>query len=642
MARVWELANYLKYPDLVSRGMIPDLISIIKTTLPVLTSEVKYPPSVVRTKSYPFVGMISDLALRKALATRTACDVVWGLEPVANSIQLATALTRYRQAATWQEVFPDIVQIAGSILTERPPRFNGPEVIAWLTPFIDATVAQYQPGYGCQLRYNQEVTISDGVTSLAGHPDIMTEMAVLEIKTTNHLEKYINRAVCQVMAYYAMATATNSAIKYISLVLPLQGRIIYLNMEGYNPAPFRQELLGLVARLPKTIAGINAGVTVTSMALPPLVSSPSMASLAALPPLMSSPLAALAALPPSSVASPSFRTVAQSLPPLTPLAPLPPLSSSTLNQLPRLAPLINGLPPVSSPVALTSSWRQFLNSSAAFRSFPIGQAFVRGQLTQTLPPLIRDSQQSLAERGLSGPVNLQTFLYNPVPGVDNPAYKTLLTKEVVRDVKNILTSSNTNLFIHAPYGLNICNPLGFRYRDNKPFKNPIATNLSKATKMGCRGLVIHTGFILNATLFEALNMAETNIRSALVEATVGCPVLLETPAGRTGEPLPTVEEFRQFLNRFTPSERTLINVCLDTAHVWGAGYDPVDYLKLWAGYDARDGVIPIRVVHFNDSPVAKGSHIDRHALPGVGIIPVASLVTIAQWAVSQGIPMIHE
>jgi hypothetical protein len=64
-----------------------------------------------------------------------------------------------------------------------------------------------------------------------------------------------------------------------------------------------------------------------------------------------------------------------------------------------------------------------------------------------------------------------------------------------------------------------------------------------------------------------------------------------------------------------------VGVCLDTAHVWAAGYDLCsDYDGVWARFGDTIGFARLGCLHLNDSKAALGSHLDRHELIGEGTI----------------------
>jgi deoxyribonuclease-4 len=77
-----------------------------------------------------------------------------------------------------------------------------------------------------------------------------------------------------------------------------------------------------------------------------------------------------------------------------------------------------------------------------------------------------------------------------------------------------------------------------------------------------------------------------------------------------------------------PEHTDRLGVCLDTAHLWGAGFDIATSAGAAATLDAADRAFGLRrvpVIHVNDTPKALGSHLDNHARIGEGVIPVEGL-----------------
>jgi deoxyribonuclease-4 len=75
------------------------------------------------------------------------------------------------------------------------------------------------------------------------------------------------------------------------------------------------------------------------------------------------------------------------------------------------------------------------------------------------------------------------------------------------------------------------------------------------------------------------------------------------------------------LSRIPAPLRARVGVCLDTAHVWAAGYDLVtDYDGVWAKFGDVLGFGTLGCLHLNDSKAKLGSHLDRHELIAEGTI----------------------
>lgn len=104
-------------------------------------------------------------------------------------------------------------------------------------------------------------------------------------------------------------------------------------------------------------------------------------------------------------------------------------------------------------------------------------------------------------------------------------------------------------------------------------------------------------------------------------------VLLETMAGKGSEIGRSFEELRSILDLVEHKEK--MGVCLDTCHVWDAGYDIANNLDhVLLQFDETIGLSRLRAIHLNDSLNPLGAHKDRHAKIGEGCIGAKALVGV--------------
>lgn len=127
--------------------------------------------------------------------------------------------------------------------------------------------------------------------------------------------------------------------------------------------------------------------------------------------------------------------------------------------------------------------------------------------------------------------------------------------------------------------------------------------------------------------------AETGIRliaeglNRILHPNLHTTVLLETMAGKGSEVGRSFQELRAILERVELAEK--MGVCLDTCHVFDAGYDIVDRLdEVLEEFDRVIGLERLRAIHLNDSLNPCGSHKDRHAKIGQGHIGLPALTRI--------------
>ena len=190
---------------------------------------------------------------------------------------------------------------------------------------------------------------------------------------------------------------------------------------------------------------------------------------------------------------------------------------------------------------------------------------------------------------------------------------------------------------HAPYTLNAC----AAKEELRTFaKETMADDLSRLEYIpgnyynfhpGCHvGQGKETGIALIAdTLNQIIRPGQQTI------------VLLETMAGKGSEIGGTFEELREILDRVKFPEK--VGVCLDTCHVWDAGYDIVNRLdEVFAEFDRVIGLEKLKAVHTNDSMNERGSHKDRHARLGEGTIGRPAFTRFVNHPAVQGLPCILE
>ena len=118
-------------------------------------------------------------------------------------------------------------------------------------------------------------------------------------------------------------------------------------------------------------------------------------------------------------------------------------------------------------------------------------------------------------------------------------------------------------------------------------------------------------------------------------------VLLETMSGKGSEVGRTFEELKAIIDKVGLNSQ--LGVCLDTCHVWDAGYDIVNDLDgVLEEFDRVIGLKRLKAIHINDSLNERGSHKDRHARIGEGKIGLPAFERIVRHPHLQGLPFILE
>ncbi|WP_312502783.1 deoxyribonuclease IV [Lacrimispora sp.] len=118
-------------------------------------------------------------------------------------------------------------------------------------------------------------------------------------------------------------------------------------------------------------------------------------------------------------------------------------------------------------------------------------------------------------------------------------------------------------------------------------------------------------------------------------------VLLETMSGKGSEIGREFEELREILDRVEQKDH--MGVCLDTCHVWDAGYDiSGDLDGVLNRFDRIIGLDKLKAIHLNDSQNPLGAHKDRHAKIGEGFIGFEALKRMTVHPALKGLPFYLE
>ena len=118
-------------------------------------------------------------------------------------------------------------------------------------------------------------------------------------------------------------------------------------------------------------------------------------------------------------------------------------------------------------------------------------------------------------------------------------------------------------------------------------------------------------------------------------------VLVETMSGQGSEIGGRFEEVGEILRRVDRNDK--VGVCLDTCHVFAAGYDVVGDLEgVLEAFDRHIGLHRLKALHINDSLCPLGSRRDRHAPIGQGCIGLDAMLQLVNHPVLNALPMILE
>lgn len=209
------------------------------------------------------------------------------------------------------------------------------------------------------------------------------------------------------------------------------------------------------------------------------------------------------------------------------------------------------------------------------------------------------------------------------------------------DVKAFLEFMKDNNFsqilAHAPYTLNACSA--------KPETREFALNTMKDDLMRMEYTPhqlynFHPGSHVGQGAEVGIDLIIKQLNAVLWED-MTTTVLLETMAGKGSEIGRSFEELKTIIDGVKLQEK--MGVCLDTCHVYDAGYDIVNNLDgVLEDFDRIIGLDRLKAIHVNDSKNPFESHKDRHEKIGEGSIGFQTMVNIINHPRLQGIPFLLE
>lgn len=205
-----------------------------------------------------------------------------------------------------------------------------------------------------------------------------------------------------------------------------------------------------------------------------------------------------------------------------------------------------------------------------------------------------------------------------------------ISEQEILTCANIVETKKLKIFVHTPYLLNLAN-------NEEYIVESLRNHLRVCSQMKFMGCVVHVGKSVKRSLEEATQNMKQNILASIEDATPECPLLLETPAGQGTEMLTDRIDFMNFVLSIGDDR---LGICVDTCHVFSAGYNPVDYINGIVGDDSISKYL--KLIHYNDSETQCNSCVDRHACIFKGKIPMEELVKVAFIGQNYNIPLIIE
>jgi deoxyribonuclease-4 len=191
------------------------------------------------------------------------------------------------------------------------------------------------------------------------------------------------------------------------------------------------------------------------------------------------------------------------------------------------------------------------------------------------------------------------------------------------DVEKFLQAQrDTGILCLAAHDSYLINPAAEDPEALQKSRDALVDELTRSARLGLPFVVMHQGAMGSATEEAALGRLADTVKYVLDRSPEDGPVLLlETTAGQ-GKCLGyRFEQIAHVMEAANVGNR--LGVCVDTCHLFAAGYDLRDeagYTATMAEFDRLIGLQHIRMVHANDSKKELGSRVDRHEAIGKGHI----------------------
>jgi deoxyribonuclease IV len=181
--------------------------------------------------------------------------------------------------------------------------------------------------------------------------------------------------------------------------------------------------------------------------------------------------------------------------------------------------------------------------------------------------------------------------------------------------------------LHAPYLINLASP-------DKPNQERsislLRWTLQRGALLGASYVVFHVGSHKGEGVAAGVERVAQALERILPETPPEVVLLLENSVGAGNSLGGDFEDLAAVLTRL-PAFTSRLGVCLDTAHLWGAGYDistSASAQEVLRRFDEIVGLESLKVLHLNDTSKDLGSHRDVHSRIGEGMIGEEGLRTL--------------
>jgi apurinic endonuclease APN1 len=209
--------------------------------------------------------------------------------------------------------------------------------------------------------------------------------------------------------------------------------------------------------------------------------------------------------------------------------------------------------------------------------------------------------------------------------------KIVLTENEIDNIKTYMKKHNIKIVFHGLVRLNFClDPTKERFKWGV---NNLIYDMNLAHSIGAEGVIIHLGYYKTKKIdityntcikyfIESIKYVLNNVDYS-VNDTNKPYIFIETSCNQNNSIGGTLEELAQLYNKIPKKYRGRVKLCVDTAHIFLAGYDiriKEELIKYFDKFDKLIGIENLNIIHLNDTLKELGSKINRHAPIGEGYI----------------------
>jgi len=232
---------------------------------------------------------------------------------------------------------------------------------------------------------------------------------------------------------------------------------------------------------------------------------------------------------------------------------------------------------------------------------------------------------------------IQIFTRNQMQWACRP----LRAEEAAAFREAVAKSGVRRVLTHGSYLMNLASP-------NPEFlarsRDCLVTEIERCDQLAIPYVVLHPGAHMGQGEEAGLSAIARSL-DAVLERTEGRDVmpLLEATAGQGSCLGHRFEHLAAIFDRMREPDRA--GVCLDTCHLYAAGYDlasPEGYERTLRDFGRIVGLRKLKAIHLNDSKRERGSRVDRHARAGEGVMGLETFARIVNDRRFRGLPLVVE